>query len=41
MELPLIFSLFGLVVMTLIVPAIIGIARRGRARQPQEPNRQP
>jgi hypothetical protein len=28
MELPLIFSLFGLVVMTLIVPAVVGIARR-------------
>jgi hypothetical protein len=30
MELPLIFSLFGMVVMTLIVPAVLGIARRGR-----------
>jgi hypothetical protein len=41
MELPLIFSLFALVVLTLIVPAVQGIARRNRAAQPQEPPRQP
>jgi hypothetical protein len=41
MELPLIFSLFGLVVLTLIVPAVLGITRRGRAPQPQEQRRQP
>jgi len=40
MELPLIFSLFGLVVLTLIVPAVLGIARRSHAAQPQEPPHQ-